>query len=233
VPRIESHVATATHRIAVLMGRTPGSVSIAPSDSVAEATLPDSIDIGSPRELVRRRPDVLRAEREVAAQRLLVSAAQMEYLPTLSLGAAVGYAATSLDSLGRSGTRRFFVGPTLSWPLLDLGRVRTRVNISQARSEEARARYTATVLTAIEEAETALVSYDRAHARLTILGDAVRSSTRAVELAGQRFDAGLIDLLQLLDAQRTQLQAESELAQGRTDAAIALVAVYKAIGGKR
>jgi len=232
VPGIESRIAAAGHRIAVLLGRTPGTVAIAAPDS-AEATLPDTLDIGSPRELVRRRPDVLRAEREMAAHRLLVSAAQMEYLPTLSLGAALGYAATSLDSLGRSGTRRFVVGPTLSWPLLDLGRVRSRVDISQARSEEARAQYNATVLRAVEETETALVTYDRAHARLAILGDAVRSSTHAVELAQQRFDAGLIDLLQLLDAQRTQLQAASQLAQGRTDAASALVAVYKAIGGKK
>jgi hydrophobe/amphiphile efflux-1 (HAE1) family protein/NodT family efflux transporter outer membrane factor (OMF) lipoprotein len=233
VPGIEARIAAATHRIAVLVGRTPGTVTIAAPDSASEAKLPDTLDIGSPRELVRRRPDVLRAERELAAQRLLVSAAQMEYLPTLSLGATVGYAATSLDSLGRTGTRRFVVGPTLSWPLLDLGRVRTRVDISQARSEEARAQYSATVLRAVEETETALVTYDRSHARLAVLSQAVRSSTRAVELAQQRFDAGLTDLLQLLDAQRTQLQAESQLAQGRTDAASALVAIYKAIGGKR
>jgi multidrug efflux system outer membrane protein len=105
------------------------------------------------------------------------------------------------------------------------------VDAAQARSEEARSRYRATVLHAVEETETSLVAYDRARARLGILSEAVQSSTRALELARQRFDAGLTDLLQVLDAQRTLLQAESQLVQGRTDAATALVTVYKAIGG--
>jgi outer membrane protein, multidrug efflux system len=87
------------------------------------------------------------------------------------------------------------------------------------------------VLRAVEETETALVSYDRAHARLATLNQAVTASTRAAELAQQRFEAGLTDLLQVLDAQRTLLEAERQLTQGRTDAATSLVAVYKALGG--
>jgi multidrug efflux system outer membrane protein len=87
------------------------------------------------------------------------------------------------------------------------------------------------VLRAVEETETALVTYDRAHARLALLGEAVRASTRASELAQQRFEAGLTDFLQVLDAQRTLLDAENQLAQAHTQAATALVAVYKAIGG--
>jgi len=87
------------------------------------------------------------------------------------------------------------------------------------------------VLRAVEETETALVTYDRAHARLALLGEAVRASTRAWELAQQRFDAGLTDFLQVLDAQRTLLDAENQLALAHTAAATALVAVYKATGG--
>ena len=135
------------------------------------------------------------------------------------------------DSLSRSGTSRLLVGPFVSFPLFDLGRVRERVSLAESRADEARAEYSATVLRALEETQGALVSYDRAHARLAILEDAVQSSRHAAALAQQRFEAGLTDLLQVLDAERTLLDAENQLASGHTEAATALVAVYKAIGG--
>jgi multidrug efflux system outer membrane protein len=119
----------------------------------------------------------------------------------------------------------------VSFPLFDLGRVRQRVDLAQSRADEARTEHNATVLRALEEAQVALVNYDRAHARLAILKDAVRSSQHASALAQQRFEAGLTDFLQVLDAERTLLDAENQLASGHTAAATALVAVYKAIGG--
>jgi len=123
------------------------------------------------------------------------------------------------------------IGPVMTFPLLDLGRVRQKVDVAQAGQVEAQAAYDATVLRALEESEGSLVTYDRAHARLAILADAVQSSTRAVDLAQQRYEAGLTDLLQVLDAERTLLDAENQLAQGHVAAATALVAVYKAVGG--
>jgi outer membrane protein, multidrug efflux system len=230
-PGIESEIARHRQQIAALLGRTPDALPKALLEVGELPRLPDTLHVGSPEQLVRRRPDVLRAERQLAAQALLVGAAQSEYLPRLTLGARVGYAATSFDSLTRAGTSRFLVGPVLTWPLFDLGRVKERVDLAQAREEEAEAEHTATVLGALEETEVALVTYDRAHARLGVLEQAVRSSARAAELAQQRFEAGLTDLLQVLDAQRTLLDAENQLAEGHTSAATALVAVYKAVGG--
>ena len=231
VPVIEAVIAADRNRIATLLGRAPGTL---PAEWLAGGTLPDlpdTVRIGSPSQLVRRRPDVLSAERRLAAQSMFVGAAQAEYLPRISLAASAGYAATSFDSLSRRGTSRIVAGPVISWPLLDLGRVRARVDVANAREDEAKSQYSATVLRAMEETETALVSYDRAHARLALLNEAVRASTRAAELAQQRFDAGLTDFLQVLDAQRTQLEAENQLAAAHTNAATALVAVYKAVGG--
>ena len=193
--------------------------------------LPDTLHVGSPEQLVRRRPDVQRAERMLAAQSLLVGAARAEYLPRLTLGARVGSVATSFDSLNRTGTSRIAFGPVLSWPLFDLGRVRERVDLAHSREDAALAEHTAAVLRAVEETDAALMTYDRAHARLGILNDAVRSSTRAAELAQQRFEAGLTDFFQVLDAQRTLLEAETQLAVAHTFAATALVAVYKSVGG--
>ncbi|HEY9516855.1 MAG TPA: TolC family protein, partial [Gemmatimonadaceae bacterium] len=133
--------------------------------------------------------------------------------------------------LGNTGTPRYFIGPVVSWPLFDLGRVKTRVDIARASADEARAHYTSAVLGAVGEAETAIVVYDRSRARLASLSEAVRASTHALDLAQLRFKAGATDFLQVLDAQRTLLSAESALATGRTAAATALVAVYKAVGG--
>jgi NodT family efflux transporter outer membrane factor (OMF) lipoprotein len=230
-PGLESQIALDRNRIAVLIGRAPDALPVALLDSGALPRLPDTVFVGSPDQLVRRRPDVLRAERQLAARSLFVGSARAEYLPRVTLGARAGYAATSIDSLFKRGNSRLLVGPVVSFPLFDIGRVRERVEVAQSGQEEAQATYNATVLRALEESEGSLVTYDRAHARVAILESAVRSSTRAADLAQQRFEAGLTDFLQVLDAERTLLDAENQLEQGRTAAATALVAVYKAVGG--
>lgn len=231
IPSLEAQIALDKNRLAVLLGRAPAALPAALLDSGALPRLPDTLYVGSPDQLVRRRPDVLQAERQLAARALFVGAARAEYLPRITLGARVGYLATSVDSLFKRGSSRLLVGPVMTFPLFDLGRVRERVEVAQAGQEEARATYSATVLRALEESEASLVTYDRAHARLAILESAVGSSARAADLAQQRFEAGLTDFLQVLDAERTMLDAENQLAQGHTAAATALVAVYKAVGG--
>jgi len=231
IPIIESRIAADRHRIATLLGRSPAAMTAEWLSGGTLPSLPGVVRVGSPEQLVRRRPDVLAAERQLAAQSLFVGAARAEYLPRLTLAATGGYAATTFDSLSRRGTSRIVAGPVLTWPMLDLGRVKARVDMANARVDEARAQYSAAVLRAMEETETALVAYDRAHARLAILTEAVRASSRALELAQQRFEGGLTDFLQVLDAQRTVLAAENQLVEAHTTAATALVAVYKAVGG--
>ena len=231
VPQLQLQISVNGYRIAVLLGRSPDAPIAELAGSGVLPQLPDSVTIASPRELVRRRPDVLAAERQLAAQTLTVSAAKAEYLPHLSLGASVGYTANQFESLTNTGMSRVLFGPVVSMPLLDLGRVKQRVNFAAAQQDQAQAQYTSAVLQAVEEAEGAIVSYDRAHERLGILSEAAKSSARASALAQQRFESGLTDFLQVLDAQRTQLEAESQLASAHTAAATALVAVYKAVGG--
>jgi NodT family efflux transporter outer membrane factor (OMF) lipoprotein len=230
-PGLEAEIAADRNRLAVLLGKSPDALPVALLDSGPQPRLPDTLYVGSPGELVRRRPDVLQAERLYAARSLFVGAARAEYLPRVTFGARMGYTSTTVDSLFKRGNSRLLLGPVVSFPLFDLGRVRERVEIATAGQEEAQAQYNATVLGALAESQSALVAYDRAHARLAILESAVRSSVRAADLAQQRFEAGLTDFLQVLDAERTLLDAENQLAFGRTSAATALVAAYKAIGG--
>jgi len=230
-PLLESQITLDRNRLAVLLGRTPDALSSALLDSGPLPRLPDTLYVGSPDQLVHRRPDVLRAERQLAARALFVGSARAEYLPKVTLSASAGYLGTSVDSLFKRGNSRLLVGPVVSFPLFDLGRVRQRVQVAEAGQEEAQASYNSTVLQALEESEASLVTYDRAHARLAILENAVKSSARSADLAQQRFEAGLTDFLQVLDAERTLLDAENQLALGQTAAATALVAVYKAVGG--
>ena len=231
VPTLEAQISASWYRLASLLGRTDETI---PAELVADGSLPDlpdSVAVGSAQQLVRHRPDVLAAERQVAAQSLSVGAAKADYMPRIALAASTGYTANRIESLTRTGTSRVMVGPVVSFPLLDLGRVRQRVGFAEALRDEANAQYTATMLQAVEETERTKVAYARAHERLALLEQAVKSSTRASELAQERFEAGLTDFLQVLDAQRTQLEAESQLATAQTTAATALVALYKATAG--
>jgi outer membrane protein TolC len=147
------------------------------------------------------------------------------------VGGSAGYTASRFDSLTERGTFRYAVGPVITWPALNLGRVKARVDQSRARAAEAEAFYGQTVLLAQQEVETALSRYRTARERVARVQSAAAASERAAELARLRFTGGVADFLQVLDAERTQLDAEDQLAQGRTDAATAYAALYKALGG--
>ncbi len=252
LPNLRAQIAVMDARIMALIGRNgeipplrfaqgrDDGVSSRGTSSEARGTegsrswpfaLPDSLTAIDVRGLVKGRPDVIAAERQAAAQALAVGAAQSEYLPRLSLGMNAGYTANEFQSLTRTGTSRVLFGPIVSYPLLDLGRVKQRVGIAAARRDEAAAQRSATFLNAVAETEGTIVTYNAARERLRILDDAVRSSERAAALAQQRFEAGLTDFLQVLDAQRTLLDAESQLTLGQTAAATSLIAFYKATGG--
>ncbi len=240
IPSLESRSAAAGHRVGVLVGRDPKSVSdeltVAPCLAEPEETcpmpaLPEDV-IGSEAEvLIRSRPDVRAAERRLAAETAFVGAAKADYLPRLSVGGTAGYSATAFDSIGRSGTGRYAVGPVITWPAFNLGRVKAGVDAARALESEARARYEQTVLLAREEVESARVAYAKARERLDRLAEAAAASSRAAELARLRFEGGVTDFLQVLDAERSLLAAQDQLARGRTDAVTALVAVYRAVGG--
>jgi outer membrane protein, multidrug efflux system len=230
IPALESAVAEAQYRVGVLVGRPPAVVAAELKPAPLPA-LPVATVIASADSIIHRRPDVASAERRLAAEHAFVSAAKADYLPRLSVGGRVGFTATRFDSLTDDGTFRYAVGPVITWPALNLGRVKARVDQSRARAVEAEAVYGQTVLLAQQEVETALARYRTARERVAQVQNAASASERAAELARLRFSGGVADFLQVLDAERTQLDAEDQLARGRTDAATAYAALYKALGG--
>jgi multidrug efflux system outer membrane protein len=231
IPGLEARVRQAQYQIGVLVGRSPTAVAAELERALPLPDMPDVAAIAAPDSVIRRRPDVAAAERQLAVERALVGAAKADYLPRLSVGGTAGYAATDFDALGDRGTFRYAVGPVISWPALNLGRIKARVDQSRAREREAQAQYDGTVLRAVQDVESSLVRYRTARGRVSRIRDAAAASERAAELARLRFTGGVADFLQVLDAERTQLEAQDQLAQSRTEAATAYAALYKALGG--
>jgi outer membrane protein, multidrug efflux system len=231
IPGIEARVAATQHEIGVLSGRAPASVVAELSGTAPLPALPATIVLANSDSVVRRRPDVMAAERRLEAEGALVRSAKADYLPRVTLLGSAGFSATKLDSLGELGSFRYAVGPVVSWPLLNLGRVKAGVDVSRARKDEAQARYELTVLRAQQEIASALIQYRSAQERVVQIEAAAVASEHAAELARLRFTEGAADFLQVLDAERTQLEAQDQLAQARTGAAIAYANLYRALGG--
>jgi outer membrane protein, multidrug efflux system len=232
IPTLEDQVASAQYRIGVLVGRSPAKMAEELSAMEALPQLPPVPVVSDPESIIRNRPDVAAAERQSAAEEALVRAAKAEYLPRLSIGGAAGYTSSEFSSLGGDGTFRYAVGPVVTWPLFNLGRIKANVDATRAREDEARAQYNQTVLAAMEDVESSLSQYRTSLVRVERLEEASAASERAAELARLRFTEGVSDFLQVLDAERTQLESQDRLAQSRIDAATAYAALYKALGGR-
>ena len=228
---LEAAVQRSIHRLGVLTGRDPNALQslLSPVKDLSE--LPKNVAVGDPGTLLRRRPDIRVAERQLAASNAQIGVAVGDYFPKVTFTGTFGYEAKSLSGLGTSMSRFYNIGPGISWAAFDLGRVHARVAGAKARTNTAVAQYEQTVLKALEETENALVTHARTRDQLVHAADAAQASAAAAKLARVRYQGGLVDLLQVLDAERTQLQDEDRLAQTRADTATSLIAVYKALGG--
>ena len=230
IPALKSQIAFAENRLAVLVGRSPSSLVGELDKPMEIPALPDKLDISSPEALLRRRPDIAAAERRLAAQTALVGVAVADLFPRVVFSGNLALSSNDFTGLGSQGSSSYSFGPSVTWPAFNLGRVKARIRASEARNDQALAQYQQTVLQAIEETENALVALEQSRARREQLTQAAQSSRNAAELARIRFDGGIADFLQVLDAERTQLEAEDRLAQSRTETATGTIAVYKALG---
>ncbi len=228
---LQASIARSIHRLSVLTGREPNALTdlLAPAKDLPE--LPKIVAISDPATLLRRRPDIRVAERQLAASTALVGVAIADYFPKVTFSGNFSYAALQPSNLGTSPSRSYVIGPGISWAGFNLGRVQSQVAQAHARNDVALARYEKTVLGALEETENALVTHARARDSLTHLAAAAEASATAARLARTRYEGGYVDFLEVLDAERTQLEAEHRLAQSRTETATSLIAVYKALGG--
>ncbi|MBI2380520.1 MAG: TolC family protein [Gammaproteobacteria bacterium] len=230
MPALRLTIVQAENRLALLTGHRPGEAPLAlAARPVPTAAAP--IAIGDPATLLRRRPDIARVERELAAATARVGVATADLFPRLSVSGFIGFLAGNGSELGSAGSRAWSVAPSLSWPALDLGAVRARLRAAEAQADGALAAYEHSVLAALAETETAFAGYGAAQQRLAHSDAQVAASRRAAELARIRYQEGAVDALVLLDAEREQLAAEDGQAQARVELYAGVVGIYKALGG--
>lgn len=230
LPPIRAGLAERQHRLAVLIGTRPGElgVDLAPRPY---PPLAKALSLGESDTFLRRRPDVRAAERRLAAAAAREGVAAAELFPRITVSGVLGLLAGRGSMFGTGDSRAWAVTPALSWAGLDLGSARARLRGAEAGTRESLAAYEQTVLRALEETENALVAYREQQQRLVKLADQARESSRAAAIARARYREGLADFLALLDAERTQLQAEDAVAQAESGVFTNVVAVYKALGG--
>jgi multidrug efflux system outer membrane protein len=231
IPPLEADIAAAIHRLSVLVGEPPAALYQTLIVRGNMPAMPEFAAVGHPEDLLRRRPDIRIAERQLAAATARQGVAVADLFPRVSLTGSFGYLATDTSDLGSSSSERYAFGPSISWAAFDLGRVNARIDAADARAEAALANYERSVLAALEETESTMVRYSRSLERQARLQIAVFASDKAADLARLRYRNGVDSFLTVLDAERRQLEAQDALATANTDTAVALIAVYKALGG--
>jgi multidrug efflux system outer membrane protein len=229
IPSLEESFASATYRITVLTGRAPGALS---AELNAVKPVPrGSRDIaaGIPADTLRQRPDVRSAERSLAAATARIGVAQAQLYPALRLSGNIGTSAFSLGGLFNSITGGILGG--LTQTLFDGGRLRSQVRSQQAAAEGALATYRQSVLTALEDVENALAALNAARARQTEFAIALDAANNSAILARIQYRSGLTSFDQLLDVERSLVSARDGLASSRAAESLALIQLYRALGG--
>jgi NodT family efflux transporter outer membrane factor (OMF) lipoprotein len=231
LPGFETQIAMAMHRLALLIGQPPQALVAELTPETALPATPPEIPVSLPSDLLRRRPDIRQAERDLAAATAQVGVATADLFPRFSLAALAGLESTSLSDLVSSGSRFWSIGPTVMWSLFDGGKIRAGIESSKAQHERARIGYEKTVLTALTEVEDALIAYNRESQTRQDLAAAFTAAQRASTLAREQFKLGLIDFLNVLASEYALRQSHDQLLQSDQRQATAMVGLFKALGG--
>jgi NodT family efflux transporter outer membrane factor (OMF) lipoprotein len=231
IPVIETALKQSAYRLDLLLGAEPGKIWHEVSAQAPIPALPPQAKVGLPAELLRRRPDIRRAERQLAAATAQVGAAIADLYPKFSLIGNFGLQSISAGDWFSGASRFWSIGPTISWPIFDAGKIRANIEIRNAQQDQFFLLYEKSVLRALSEVESALVSYSKEQSRYRSLLAAVDANRRAVRMSNDLYTHGLVAFLNVLDAERTLYNSENVLAQSEANMASNLVALYKALGG--
>ena len=231
IPTLETGLQAAIHRLGILLARPPGALEAELADPAPIPAAPPVVPVGLPSELLLRRPDVQRAERQLAAATADIGVATADLFPKFFLTGTAGFESVSAGDWFSAGSRFWSAGPTVQWRIFDAGRIRANIRIQNARQEQALAAYEQTVLTAFEEVENGLVAYANEQVRRRALAEAVGTSQKSLDLANKLYANGLTDFLHVLDAERSLYQAQDALVQADRTVATDVVSLYKSLGG--
>ncbi|WP_136513153.1 efflux transporter outer membrane subunit [Geomonas edaphica] len=231
IPRLEEQRDALMNALALLLGEPPRALNSLLTPTHQIPPVPSKVPIGLSSELVRRRPDILQAEARLHAATAAIGVAKADFYPRISLNGSLGFQSLNLDTFGNWASRTFAVGPTLYLPLFEGGRLKGTLALSEARQQEAAIAYQQTVLHAWHEVDDTLSAYadvQRRREQLTLAFDEYR---KAYAVALRRYEQGAAEYLMVLTAQRSLLASQMELADNTSRVSIAMVNLYKALGG--
>lgn len=231
LPQLEQAHRQVQNGLCLLLGMSPGSLTAELGEPRPIPRPPAEVVVGIPADLLRRRPDVRRAERQAAAQSARIGMAEADFYPSLAITGNVAFQAEQFGDLLDWHSIGGAVGPGLQWNILNYGRIRNRVRVEDARFQQAVLGYQSAVLAANKETEDAIVAFLREQQRVQSLDKAAQEVIRALEIGLRLYEQGVVDYQRVLDSQRAAVLQQDALAQSRGQVATNLVAVYKALGG--
>ena len=231
IPPLVAAERMSQHTLGFLLGvdQTTLSAELAPGPALP--SLPDDVPVGVPSDVLRRRPDVRQAERQLAASTAQVGEATAQLYPQFSLTGSVGIDSSDLKHLPERSSRYYSIAPGVSWPILDWAKLHAAIGAANEEEAQALLGYQTSILQALKDVEDALVQYGQERERHTALTRAVEETRRARQVTAQIYTQGLADQTATLEAERAVFQAEDELAQSEASLRVGLVGLYKALGG--
>lgn len=231
IPVLETGMAEAEHRLAVLLGQPPAALHQRLEMEAPIPSVPERVVIGIPADTLRQRPDVRAAEKRLAAETARLDQAKAARYPSFRLSGSLGIEALSLSGLASAETVTRSLLGGLTAPIFDRGRIRRQIEIQSAVEEQALAAYENTILTALEDVENALVSLANTRRQQTALATAVEAARSAAQMARHQYAAGLTSYQTVLDSERTVLSVADNLKSVEAEGTSNLIRLYKALGG--
>ena len=231
IPVLESSAQAAIYSIGVLLGKEPAFLAKDLARVGPIPTTPPKVPVGLPSDLLRRRPDIRRAEAQLHAATARIGVAVADLFPKFNLSGSLGFAANDINRVGTQNSKFWSFSPSVTWPVFAGGKIIWNIRVQNALEEQALLTYQQTVLTALKDVETALVAYAKEQEHQKALTLAVANNRQAVDLAMTLYVAGKTDFLNVLNAQRSLFATEDALTQSNRTLGTDLVALYKALGG--
>lgn len=231
IPPLRFGMKAASNRLCVLLGVMPGEIDELLRKEYSLPRLPGRVVVDLPCELLRQRPDIRRAERQLAAQTPLIGAATADLYPVFTLTGTFVYQSRQLNSLVSRSNRSYSFGPRVEWNIFNAGRIRSNIRFEEAVTKEVFARYENVVLSAMEEVENAMTAYVEEYDRKDSLKRSVEASKESVKLVETLYKTGLTDFQNVLDMQRSLFIQQDQLAESGGKLVQNLIQIYKSLGG--
>jgi len=231
IPRLESQLRQTKNALATLLGMLPGDIQVMLKGPELIPAVPADVAVGIPAELLRRRPDIRRAERQMASQSARIGVAKADLFPHFVLFGTIGFTSESSSDFFTSDSLQAFGGPGFTWDLFNYGRIKNRVRVQDALFQQLIVNYQDTVLQAAREVEDAMVAFLRTKEEAAYLGESVTASKRSVDLSLLQYREGLVTYQRVLDTQRSLTLAQENHTTTKGSVVTNLIALYKALGG--